>query len=602
MINAMLTDEDLSDETKQAILSKAEQAGIYLNEAIDESYARDETSLFSLMGDDNFPIFEEIMQLLEAGYQRDIERAAELSQRLRDAITQAFKDGHLTQDEVSNIQSLYDEMNELMAMQVLVDQYVEQQRLLRKAQTVSLKDAVSVGQEAAQERDRELEELEQQYDREYARIALLYDRAIDEGWENEKTGTAFTEEDKNTALQTVLDEQKAARSKLETSFAPIITEIFRSAIEGSDNASGWSAMLGYGERYRQKGGMMGDSDIGYWNTLTEQYGANTESVTGAGRFIGEWVRDVMGGIDEVDNMIESYRRTLTDNSLTSTERARAQEGLENLQMISDVYHAFYRGDGTFSMPSANDLSEDTVADYQREAEEYWRGVREQTAAQQAMEENDAARAAAEAAAATAPPMGSDAELIQRVFSMQGMTSAYIPETQEVEVNVGADTGEFESAISRIEGYNGDTVRIRVAGDTSDIEGDISRLQNRTVRIRLAGSGGGGGLQGYAEGGRAVRASVFGEAGPEWAIPEEHSARTAELLDSARQASGFTWPELLSRTGGLNADANHVSSTIIYSPTINAQDSRGVDQALREDKDRFERWYEQKRMLEEAMAY
>ena len=39
---------------------------------------------------------------------------------------------------------------------------------------------------------------------------------------------------------------------------------------------------------------------------------------------------------------------------------------------------------------------------------------------------------------------------------------------------------------------------------------------------------------YAEGGRATEASVFAEAGPEWAIPEAHSARTAELIFVMRE--------------------------------------------------------------------
>ena len=43
---------------------------------------------------------------------------------------------------------------------------------------------------------------------------------------------------------------------------------------------------------------------------------------------------------------------------------------------------------------------------------------------------------------------------------------------------------------------------------------------------------------YADGGRADTASIFGEAGPEWAIPEQHTARTASLLEAAAKASGF----------------------------------------------------------------
>ena len=107
---------------------------------------------------------------------------------------------------------------------------------------------------------------------------------------------------------------------------------------------------------------------------------------------------------------------------------------------------------------------------------------------------------------------------------------------------------------------------------------------------------------YAEGGRATTASIFGEAGPEWAIPEEHSERTAALLDAARAASGFTWPDLLARYGGLNANANNSPTTLVYSPVINAQDARGVDAVLQADKRRFERWFEERRMREAMEVY
>ena len=60
------------------------------------------------------------------------------------------------------------------------------------------------------------------------------------------------------------------------------------------------------------------------------------------------------------------------------------------------------------------------------------------------------------------------------------------------------------------------------------------ITQRILIAKVGGVAGGGKGSGntfskYAEGGRADEASIFGEAGPEWAIPEEHSARTASLL-------------------------------------------------------------------------
>lgn len=115
-------------------------------------------------------------------------------------------------------------------------------------------------------------------------------------------------------------------------------------------------------------------------------------------------------------------------------------------------------------------------------------------------------------------------------------------------------------------------------------------------VKLPASLVGRGLNGYADGGRADTASIFGEAGPEWAIPEQHTARTASLLEAAAKASGF---------GSLGLTAGGSSfgpATIIYSPVINAQDARGVDGVLREDKKRLEKWWNERAARAEAEAF
>ena len=106
---------------------------------------------------------------------------------------------------------------------------------------------------------------------------------------------------------------------------------------------------------------------------------------------------------------------------------------------------------------------------------------------------------------------------------------------------------------------------------------------------------------FALGGRATEPSIFGEAGPEWAIPEEYSQRTAYLLDVARKASGFTWPELIFRTGGLNAGGGSALH-VVYAPNIYANDARGVEQKLREDKERFEKWFNERELISEVERY
>ena len=192
------------------------------------------------------------------------------------------------------------------------------------------------------------------------------------------------------------------------------------------------------------------------------------------------------------------------------------------------------------------------------------------------------------------------------------------EQQGVEVSVSADATELQATIDGEDGKNlieyldGDAEQLHIKIFDEDgrqlteiVDGNIDKLKTlidsqngRMITVNVSGK------KLFSEGGRATSASIFGEAGPEWAIPEQHSDRTADLLNATRAASGFTWNELLARFGGMNANPQHESqqTTIVYSPTINANDANGVEQVLKEDKERFEKWYRDRQMRDAAEVY
>lgn len=150
--------------------------------------------------------------------------------------------------------------------------------------------------------------------------------------------------------------------------------------------------------------------------------------------------------------------------------------------------------------------------------------------------------------------------------------------EQIDVPVNVDSSTVDEQIGAIQV----TTPIRVpaslfVASTAFLNGEYNQ----------GGDAGSRNLYLYADGGRATTASIFGDAGAEWAIPEEHSQRTADLLNAARQASGFTWGDLISRYGGLNADANHQVITVNYSPVINGVSS-DVAGALRQDKENLMR--------------
>ena len=192
------------------------------------------------------------------------------------------------------------------------------------------------------------------------------------------------------------------------------------------------------------------------------------------------------------------------------------------------------------------------------------------------------------------------------------------EEQGIEVKVGAEGTELTATIDAEDGrrlveyLDGDATDLHtkiydedgklltemVTGDVSQLRALIEGQNGRTITVNITGK------KMFAEGGRATEASIFGEVPgqAEWAIPEAHTERTAELLNAARAASGFTWPELLSRFGGLNANPQTQPTTIVYSPTINAADANGVEKVLQDDKRRLEEWFENKKMRDAVEVY
>ena len=164
------------------------------------------------------------------------------------------------------------------------------------------------------------------------------------------------------------------------------------------------------------------------------------------------------------------------------------------------------------------------------------------------------------------------------------------------VNVGYDPAAVDAVMAAAQAQVASTpltatVNIRTSGGIGGLGGSTNNTSSYGTLARV--------LQKFAEGGRATQASIFGEAGPEWAIPEEHTQRTAELLSSAARASGFTMKELMARTGGMNASA---TAQFVFSPTIYANDVRGVEDALARGKEEMEEWFDRRMRDEERMSY
>ena len=178
---------------------------------------------------------------------------------------------------------------------------------------------------------------------------------------------------------------------------------------------------------------------------------------------------------------------------------------------------------------------------------------------------------------------------------QGVTVNVEGDTQSLEAKIAAEDGqELMSYVDgdasdlhyKIIAEDGQTLEENVTGNASQLAAIIESYNGKTITVNIRGNKLFN-LEKYAEGGRADSPSIFGDAGAEWAIPEEHTQRTADLLNAAREASGFTWGELLERNGGLNAGGGNINVNISsYAPVIHANDAAGVAEELAKDKARL----------------
>lgn len=716
IITDMLTGVEIKEGSEEytKLVNMGETMASAVRTGIDNNYAALMESITQSFGGDaeniDDPIWAQIISVIEQGYSAEIGRAADLSQQLRDAMTSAFQDGHLTAEEVANIQSIIDEQNALLAKQQDREHFLERQRILRKAQTLGLEAIREASEQVEAERDAEWEALQDRQAGDYYDTAAWYDKAIENGWMVPNTdGTegehAATQADKTAALAELSQRQEDERYRWGANFSDYLMGVWTEGISSSELSGTWDALQQLGKDFREAGGIITQDAA---NRYAEGMGTPRESLQ-AQQYLQEMVA-ALGGYDVLQGYADYFM------SQGNTEMA------QRYQNIMDIYDAMGRvahvdaqvgtqGQGDYSevtgtyeqiaallrgaYGSETSVTPEVLADYMAEqrgmgmepdwktymGDELWSQFNaaaqasgttisemianavpgaqsfsewntqdeiNRTAAEieqmrgrianinenglwQNVTGNTAYRVSEEREQAEVQKIEADIVVRQNelaeLYAGNGLeipVTPYVEGTdaveslrdQGVQVEVDGDTQQLQATIDGVDGQtlmeyvsgdatnlsmtisdqDGKTLRENVTGDASSLASVINSYNGKTITVNIRGN------KMFASGGRATEASTFGEAGPEWAIPEEHSQRTAELLNAARAASGFTWPEIISRYGGLNANPNNVPATLVYSPTIYAQDAEGVEDKLMEDKARLDKWYREKNMMDEMEVY
>ena len=635
LVTKMLTGAELTstDITKLEGLGESMMSSV--SDGIAANYAAIIESLKATMGEDN-PDYESIQGVLLEGYAQDIATAEDLSQQLRSAMTSAFADKSLNADEIESITSIINQMNELMAMEAGAENFAEQQKLLRRSQSLSLEGMRRDFGQAQESRDTLLESRMAQYDRDLFKLENLYQRKIDEAGTDEER--AALQAEWSGTRSTIQQAQAREQASIGADFNKFIAQYAMTGLMNSPELSDSFATIRQLSSAYAQGGMTTD--------LYNRYLAGVENgdISHIGQFLSEAV-DYMGGFEAIASQIQyfdeigdEYGSSMLRNIVNAsnlidaatnftapdqTTRATiAERGLPEQDVYSQLSTLANNTGQTlenlYNLASNRTSPEDWMASLGWENYGTLAGMAGgadinswlmSTIGEGGME------------VPVTPVMEDMPEAEPIEVPTTPVMEEVAPEEEAYTVSVEGDTTAIEGDLSALDSteltaiLNGNTDNLHtkimdedgqtlmefVAGDPSMLADAISQYDGRHITVFIDTEGGPDG-GGFAEGGRATEASIFGEAGPEWAIPEEHSERTASLLDQARRASGFTWPEILSRFGGLNANPENVATTIVYSPTINAADATGVAQALSADKDRFERWFRERQMREALEVY
>lgn len=702
----MITNTKLTEADKQQLQQLGIDMYTAVQEAITNSTAASMSYWQTLFGGystaEYDPAYAQIIELTNQAYEDALAEAASISDGLRAAMTSAFADGQISNDEYQNILSYMRSYNDAIARAAAEAQseedYIKMGKWLKQAQGASLEDIQTLATTATSERDQILADQEDRFQTEYfraqyrgadaetlaraealhqqeqMRVNAAYDDFLFTLWDSQIQQSGQGE---NYAALAGYAQQYMAGELTADTIMSMIKDSMGGSIYAGD--AGWEPSLKGTDRAQlgrmmgyMIGSMGGDSGvqerIAYYEGIGDramagrlrQMYAMEQLVNGFGQsmVLEKPAWDILNlssdyvNTNQDEYMVNGINRKSTDALLLggtdySTEIARRTiaalgDGKGSMSAYFDAVGQSVQ-EGTVRAISSADLSRgagrelDNMLTQLSAAYDLERVLADSTS--YLAQEGNAYRydfamwdllygeasSHAEDYKITVPvePDFQEGEMpdmepiavpIQpRVEGEDAMTSL---QDQGVTVDVGADATELTATIDGADGQtlmeyvSGDATNLtmtitdqdgrvlteNVTGNAASLAAIISSYNGRTITVNITGR------KLFAEGGRATSASIFGEAGPEWAIPEEHSERTAALLNAAREASGFTWPDILARFGGLNANPSNEPTTIIYSPTINAADATGVDQVLQEDKKRLDKWYEEKKMRDQVEVY
>lgn len=661
----MITGATLTEADKKELQKLGTEMYLQIKSAIANSTAGS-LSYWDMLfeGDEQNPTYLALTDATNSAYGEMIAEAEGISRDMREALTSAFNDdGTINEEEYNKFLNYMRQYNALMARAAAQAQEeendIEMQMMLHKAQTAGIDDVKALAEQAAEKRDAIIAEEEENFWREYyraknngatqeeldaaeakwnARKALIsaqYDDVI-----TELFLSTIQQSEQGDNLTWLSDLAQKVTNGLSTDAAlqMVVDKLGKSVYAGDAFTSSTTsdrAMLGRALGY-WVASMGGEDAVEAKIADYEAKAADYQSQAGRARDAGNSSRadelqksadEMQASADRMRNMyameqlangfyvvgvrdsdnplnwIAGDFSTMYDNEVSyslggkSNQRQSAENAIVGgkpvLEMTKGIIAQLLGDDVSYADLKAIEKAPDEIAKQLGVNSTVAQTLSE--AYKNVVESYDLEKVAADMGLDVSNGLRPDNafrafyQLAYGSFS-QNAEEYLLSDEQRMKttVDVDADTSKLEEKVNK---YDGKVITMYVAlGNENELKNSFG-WRNRLYTTPL-----------FADGGRANEPSIFGEDGAEWAIPEEHSDRTARLLDAARAASGFTWAEILSRYGGMNANASNTPTTIVYSPTINATDATGVEQVLREDKRRFEKWLAEKQMRDSVEVY
>ncbi|MBR3740107.1 MAG: phage tail tape measure protein [Clostridia bacterium] len=542
---------------------------------IENAEASDMTFLDAIFGDHESVEQENVgntaAQVVTSWYESLYGEARAVGEELRNQMTAALQDGSLNEAERQAIQASVDRYNQIMAeiqSQMDAEAYYEQ---LYKAQSVSWDSISAYIEENTTKQESDLAALEDAYAAKWAHYRAAFDYAI-------ANGTEFTDFEGNTRKVTEGDwtdfeaqfqlEKERAIQGVYDKYGDLSAAAFDALMNDSDYGDAWKLMR-----------MASFNEDGSLNVGDMFAGMNREELDAANSALSDLWTNAHSILKRLPN---GFFDTEQGEYMSSLMAAAGNAANAASQWNTDLWMAGWDTVPTqaqlpLMLQLAQRQSDLEALSYKQQQLE-----QEISTRQTRLDNNDYSawqKTFGPYIADDRTALYGNLELPQ-IRAGQYTEGSLYGQQEQVNLDIAAAEADIAALQSQLDALSAPgPLDVTTTLNTSAVDNYTPPTKYMPVVARPT-------MTPYAEGGRAVTASIFGEAGPEWAIPEAHTERTAELLNAAREASGFSWGDLLGRFGGLNANPNRENVVVHYSPTINAADARGVADVLAADKARL----------------